>query len=354
MQLAPLLPGSAAQHPILQTAPTMSALPGDSSASDAPTLADISNPNWSGYNTKMQGVSTWTETRDVDGIKRARTYQGRLPLFDDEVLTVKRLGTFGQANILWNLDYPHRKSIEWLQENAKWWHHQVNPTFKRRLNNWQQVVHLIQALAVVKGKRENEIAEQLDFGTDDLLVPADYPLSFQSRVKFLLNMKTGKYYKMQKEFTQRRRLEIAKKMTGERHQDPPPPPPQRQSATPVIASPEAPPQMTMFNLVSPPPQRNPPVEVPVSRRDGYRRVFWKPLGEMDDGKIDQELKTYAKHTKLADLPEGHELDSLVSKYSLGVEKVVGDKRKRAQLAKMREMVGQNNKDLPAKRKKTSM
>ena len=81
-------------------------------------------------------------------------------------------------------------------------------------------------------------------------------------------------------------------------------------------------------------------------------MFRTPLGEMEDQKIDGELKTYSKHTDIPDLPDGDELAAIVVKHNLDVEAVPGDKRKRAQLAKTRDIVAARNKTLPAKRKKT--
>jgi hypothetical protein len=309
------------------------------------TMEQLNDP--SQYDTRKNGKATWEESRA--GTKR--TYQGYVPLFNLEVLTLREIDTWTRALALYTCDTTERKSFSWLESNSKWWRFKVSPQFSNRFMRWVKAVHLIEVLAREEKKTPTQIASLLDSGDPGITGAdrGDYPPSLPGQADLLLTNvkpKVGKYYTLQKEYTQAKTKEAkaAKAAACKR--------PTSITASPspitlLTLGPQLPPsQMSLLGQLSPstPPQAKP--WVPPSKREGYHRVWAKEVGTMDMPAVDKELSSYKSvaGVEIA-VPEGAILASFLGEN-------VGEKRKRAQLVLTREFVSKRNVELPWKKKKT--
>jgi hypothetical protein len=318
----------------------------DASASAGPTAMQLNNPAY--YDTRSNGKSTWVEKRQA----KERTYEGHVPNFNRDVLTLHELNSWSRALALYTCDTSERKSMEWMEANAKFWRFKVNPHFNHRFMRWTKAFHLISVLARENKTTASAAAKALDDGDDWVAGSGEYPASFPGQFEYLLCNKKGNeglHYALQKEYTQIKSKEM--KIAREKASKPQPTFPRvRDVVAPVLplSAPQLPPaQMTLLGSMGPPPAPARRTFVPVSKREGYHRVWAKDVGTMGIPAVAKELSSYKTITGVdITVPEGTDLASFLGENA-------GEKRKRAQLVLTREFVSKRNGELPwTKKKKT--
>jgi hypothetical protein len=137
----------------------------DASASAGPTAMQLNNRAY--YDTRSNGKPTWVEKRPA----KERTYDCHVPNFNRGALTLQELNSWSRALALYTCDTSERKSMEWMEANAKFWRFKVNPHFNHRFIRWMKAVHLVSVLARDNKTTASAAAKALDdfFAISDMI-----------------------------------------------------------------------------------------------------------------------------------------------------------------------------------------